>query len=162
MEVINVLISDIIIPDEFTKTTPNISKVQRIREYFNVYNTIDKPVTISSGNVLIDGYIRYLIAKENNIQSIPCVISDKNFKPKKPMKYIVGSFDNGSEYIWKIRNKLDVNVGDKVLVANKNGKAVVSVVDVFESDNKDMRKHKPVLKVIERKNNSFCKTDKYK
>lgn len=162
MEVINVLISDIVISDGFTKTTPNISKVERIREYFNVYNTIDKPVTISSGNVLIDGYIRYLIAKENNIQSIPCVISDKNFKPKKPMKYIVGSFDNGSEYIWKIRNKLDVNVGDKVLVANKNGKAVVSVVDVFESDNKDMRKHKPVLKVIERKNNSFCKTDKYK
>lgn len=162
MEVINVLISDIVISDGFTKTTPNISKVERIREYFNVYNTIDKPVTISSGNVLIDGYIRYLIAKENNIKSIPCVISDKNFKPKKPMKYIVGSFDNGSEYIWKIRNKLDVNVGDKVLVANKNGKAVVSVVDVFESDNKDMRKHKPVLKVIERKNNSFCKTDKYK
>lgn len=40
MDVINVLISDIIIPDEFTKTTPKNSKVQRIREYFNVYNTI--------------------------------------------------------------------------------------------------------------------------
>lgn len=152
MEVINVLISDIVISDEFTKTTPNISKVERIREYFNVYNTIDKPVTISSGNVLMDGYIRYLIAKENNIQSIPCVISDKNFKSKKPMKYIVGSFDNGSEYIWKIRNKLDVNVGDKVLVANKNGSAVVSVVKVFYSNDRNKLRHKPVLQIIQRTN----------
>lgn len=162
MDVINVLISDIIIPDEFTKTTPKNSKVERMRDYFNVYNTIDEPVTISSSNVLMDGYIRYLIAKEYNMQSIPCVISDKNFKPKKPMKYIIGQFENGTKYYWKIRNKLDVQVGDKVLVANKNGKAVVSVIDVFESDDKEMRKHKPALKVIERKNNSFCKTDKYK
>lgn len=152
MEVINVLISDIVISDGFTKTTPNISKVERIREYFNVYNTIDEPVTISSGNVLIDGYIRYLIAKENNIQSIPCVISDKNFKPKKPMKYIVGSFDNGSEYIWKIRNKLDVNVGDKVLVANKNGRAIVSVVKIFFSSDKNKLRHKPVLQIVQRAN----------
>lgn len=152
MDTINVLISDIIIPDEFTKTTPNISKVQRIREYFNVYNTIDEPVTISSSNVLMDGYIRYLIAKEYNMQSILCVISDKNFKSKIPVKYIVGKFDNGSEYIWKIRNKLDVNVGDKVLVANKNGSAVVAVVKVFCSNDKDKLRHKPVLQIVQRAN----------
>ena len=154
MEVTNVLISDIIIPDEFTKTTPKNSKVERIREYFNVYNTIDEPVTISSGNILMDGYIRYLIAKENNIQSIPCVISDKNFTPKRPVKYIVGKFENGLEYIWKIRNKLDVNVGDKVLVANKNGSAVVTVVKVFCSNDKDKLRHKPVLQIVQRANNN--------
>ena len=152
MEVINVLISDIIIPDEFTKTTPKNSKVERIREYFNVYNTIDEPVTISSSNILMDGYIRYLIAKEHNIQLIPCVISDKNFKSKIPVKYIVGKFDNGSEYIWKIRNKLDVNVGDKVLVANKNGSAVVSVVKVFCSNDKNGLRHKSVLQIVQRAN----------
>lgn len=154
MEVTNVLISDIIIPDEFTKTTPKNSKVERIREYFNVYNTIDEPVTISSGNILMGGYIRYLIAKENNIQSIPCVISDKNFTPKRPVKYIVGKFENGLEYIWKIRNKLDVNVGDKVLVANKNGSAVVTVVKVFCSNDKDTLRHKPVLQIVQRANNN--------
>ena len=152
MEVINVLISDIIIPDEFTKTTPKNSKVERIREYFNVYNTIDEPVTISSSNILMDGYIRYLIAKEHNMQLIPCVISDKNFKSKIPVKYIVGKFDNGSEYIWKIRNKLDVNVGDKVLVANKNGSAVVSVVKVFCSNDKNGLRHKSVLQIVQRAN----------
>lgn len=152
MEVTNVLISDIIIPDEFTKTTPKNSKIERIREYFNAYNTIDKPVTISSSNILMDGYIRYLIAKEKNIQSIPCIISDKNFTPKRPCKYIVGSFDNGLEYIWKIRNKLDVNVGDKVLVANKNGSAVVNVVKVFCSNDKDKLRHKPVLQIVQRAN----------
>ena len=152
MEVTNVLISDIIIPDEFTKTTPKNSKIERIREYFNAYNTIDKPVTISSSNILMDGYIRYLIAKEKNIQSIPCIISDKNFTPKRPCKYIVGSFDNGLEYIWKIRNKLDVNVGDKVLVANKNGSAVVNVVKVFCGNDKDKLRHKPVLQIVQRAN----------
>lgn len=152
MDVINVLISDIIIPDEFTKTTPKNSKVESIREYFNVYNTIDEPVTISPNNVLMDGYIRYLIAKENNMQSIPCVISDKNFKSKIPVKYIVGKFDNGSEYIWKIRNKLDVNVGDKVIVANKNGRAIVSVVKIFSSSDKNKLRHKPVLQIVQRVN----------
>ena len=152
MDVINVLISDIIIPDEFTKTTPNISKVQRIREYFNVYNTIDEPITISYSNVLMDGYIRYLIAKENNMQLIPCVVSDENFTSKRPCKYIVGKFDNGSEYIWKIRNKLDVNVGDKVLVANKNGRAIVSVVKIFFSSDKNKLRHKPVLQIVQRAN----------
>lgn len=152
MNTINVLISDIIIPDEFTKTTPNISKVQRIRKYFNVYNTIDEPITISSSNVLMDGYIRYLIAKENNMQLIPCVVSDENFTSKRPCKYIVGKFDNGSEYIWKIRNKLDVNAGDKVLVANKNKSAVVSVVKVFCSNDKNGLRHKPVLQIVQRAN----------
>lgn len=152
MDVINVLISDIIIPDEFMDTTPKNSKVQRIREYFNVYNTIDEPVTISSSNILMDGYIRYLIAKENNMQLIPSVIADKNFKHKRPVKYIVGKFDNGSEYIWKIRNKLDVNVGDKVLVANKNGRAVVSVVKVFYSNDRNKLRHKPVLQIVQRAN----------
>lgn len=152
MDTTNVLISDIIIPDEFTKTTPKNSKVERIREYFNVYNSIDEPITISSGNVLMDGYIRYLIAKENNIQSIPCIISDKNLNLKKPMKYIAGSFDNGLEYIWKIRNKLDVNVGDKVLVANKNGSAVVTVVKVFYSNDRNKLRHKPVLQIVQRAN----------
>ena len=152
MEVTNVLISDIIIPDEFMDTTPKNSKVERIREYFNTYNTIDEPITISYSNVLMDGYIRYLIAKENNMQSIPCIISDKNFRPKRPCKYIVGKFDNGSEYIWKIRNKLDVNVGDKVLVANKNGRAVVSVVKVFYSNDRNKLRHKPVLLIVRRAN----------
>ena len=152
MDVTNVLISNIIIPNEFAKTTPKNSKVERIREYFNVYNTIDEPVTISSSNILMDGYIRYLIAKEHNMQSIPCIISDKNLNLKKPMKYIVGSFDNGLEYIWKIRNKLDVNVGDKALVANKNGRAVVSVVKVFYSNDRNKLRHKPVLLIIRRAN----------
>lgn len=152
MDVINVLISDIIIPDEFMDTTPKKSKVERIREYFNVYNTIDEPVTISSSNILMDGYIRYLIAKEHNMQLIPCVISDKNFKSKIPVKYIVGKFDNGSKYIWKIRNKLDVNVGDKVLVANKNERAIVSVVKIFSSSDKNKLRHKPVLQIVQRVN----------
>lgn len=100
----------------------------------------------------MDGYIRYLIAKEHNMQLIPCVISDKNFKSKIPVKYIVGKFDNGSEYIWKIRNKLDINVGDKVLVANKNGSAVVSVVKVFYSNDRNKLRHKPVLQIVQRAN----------
>lgn len=152
MDTINILISNIIIPDEFTKTTPKNSKVESIREYFNVYNTIDEPVTISPSNVLMDGYIRYLIAKENNMQLIPCVVSDKYFTPKRPCKYIVGKFNNGSEYIWKIRNKLDVNVGDKVIVANKNRSAVVTVVKVFCSNDKDKLRHKPVLQIVQRAN----------
>ena len=150
MKITNVLISDIVIPDAFKNTAPNNIKMERIRQYVNVYNTVDEPVTISSSNVLTDGYIRYLIAKENNMQPIPCFISDKNFKSKRPHKYIIGKFDNDLEYVWKICNNFDINVGDKVLVANRNGSAIVSVVKIFNSNDRNKLRHKPVLKIIQK------------
>lgn len=158
-------INDVVILDSFKDTTPKESKLNRVREYISEYGKFDEPIVVTDDNVLVDGYTRYLIAKELGVEGIPYITLKEYYKQGisiKPRKYIIGQFKNGTKYYWKIRNKLDVQVGDKVLVANKNGKAVVSVIDVFESDNKDMRKHKPVLKVIERKNNSFCKTDKYK
>lgn len=149
-----ITITDVVILDGFKNTIPKESKLNRVREYISKYGEIDEPIVITQDNTLLDGYTRYLIAKELGFEEIPYVTLKEHYKQRisiKPRKYIVGHFENGMEYMWKIRNKLNVQVGDRVLVANKNGKAVVSVVDVIESDDKEMRKHKPVLKVIEKR-----------
>ena len=155
MNISTIAISDVIISDDFKKTTPKEYKINRIREYVHRYGKIDKPIVLMKDNVLFDGYTRYIVAKELGVQEVPYIEFDRYFKKAtapKYRKYIAGRFENGKEYFWKICNKkLDVNVGDKVLVANKNGRAIVSVVSVFESNDKKMRKHKPVLKVIESK-----------
>ena len=60
-----VAISDIIIPDVFANTKPRQYKIDKIRNYYLEYGCVDKPVTVNGNNVLIDGYIRYLVLKEN-------------------------------------------------------------------------------------------------
>lgn len=145
MNVPTIAISDVKILDSFKKSVPKKFKLERIKDYVNVYNNIDKPITLTEDGVLIDGYTRYLVAKELNIKTVPYTVIQSKLKNK----YIVGKFKKNSKtYIWKIHNKIDVNVGDRVLVVNKNKKSVVNVVSVFESDNVNMLKHKPVIKVL--------------
>lgn len=149
MSIQMITMSDIIISDEFQKTIPKVHKVNRIKDYVKQYGKIDKPVVLS-GKMLLDGYVRYLVAKELGIKEIPC----KQFKTK-PHKYIVGQFTTGSQYVWKLPDNISVNVGDKVLVMNKDSKTVVIVRQIFKSYDKSMRKHKSVLKVVKMCNNNI-------
>ena len=145
MNIPTIAISDVKILDSFRKSVPKNFKLERIKDYVNVYNNIDEPITLTEDGVLIDGYTRYLVAKELNIKTVPYIVAQS--KPKN--KYIVGKFKNNSKsYVWRVRKKIDVNVGDKVLVINKNKKSVVDVVSVFESNDINLIKHKPVLKVL--------------
>ena len=78
-------ISDIIISDVFAATTPSEKKMNKYREYYHNHGHIDKPIVLNRQNVLIDGYIRYLILLENNINIVPIKIIDK-----KSIKIIYG------------------------------------------------------------------------
>ena len=70
-----VALSDIVIREEFANSTPRKSKIDRIRAYYEEYGGIDKPLTINKWNVLLDGYIRYLILKENGAEYAKCQIA---------------------------------------------------------------------------------------
>lgn len=76
------------------------------------------------------------------------------------MKYVTGihltiknneiSIKSKKQYTWVIPEKLEkenISKGDIVLVACKNTKAPVIVLDIFESD-KERIKHKKVLKIL--------------
>lgn len=60
-----IALSDIIITKRFLNCPPKEKKLNKIRRYYSEYGVIDKPIIINKKNVLIDGYIRYIVLKEN-------------------------------------------------------------------------------------------------
>lgn len=155
-----IMLSEVIVPESFKRSKPSKEKLERVRAYVKEHNKLDKPIVLD-GNVLTDGYIRYLVAIEIGFKKIPYVTlhehRDREVDPDKPMTYIVGKFEgNDKEYIWKVTKDITLEVGDKVLVKSKckNGKsgvAVVTVNRIFTSDDDHMLRHKPIVKKIKRK-----------
>lgn len=151
-------LSKIVVPESFKNSNPMEVKLDYVRDYVKNHGELDKPVVLD-GNMLVDNYVRYLVAKELGFREVPC-ISYKEYRDRKsviemPATYIVAEFkDNPKEYIWRVPNGISVEVGDMVLVKSKfrdDNKAVVTVGRVFQSDDVDMLKHKTVIKKLRKK-----------
>ena len=69
--------SDIIITEAFTNSHPSDEKVQKYRKEFAKTGKQSKFLVINKYNVLIDGYIQYLILKENGIEEAECIRSNR-------------------------------------------------------------------------------------
>lgn len=65
-----VALSDIIINEPFASSKPKISKINKIRKYYSEYGYVDKPITVNYNNILLDGYLRYLVLKENDVKYV--------------------------------------------------------------------------------------------
>lgn len=160
MDFINV--SAIKIPMAFLNSKPNNNKVEKIRKYCQENGQIDKPIIIrenKSGSLLIDGYIRYIVAKEMGYKTIPFIFEDSLYSQHK---YIYGKFNGTSKlYIWKVKDSIDVKINDRVVVQSKDGKAVVTVVDIFNLSGMQNiyyhKKHRDVVRVCD--NNSVLKAN---
>lgn len=63
-----VKVSDIVISERFANSTPKQGKLNRIREHYEEYGCVDKPMVVNRKNLLLDGYKRYLVLKENNAE----------------------------------------------------------------------------------------------
>lgn len=151
-------LSKVIIPKSFSDSNPQEWKLDRVRKHVKEHGELDKPIVLD-GSMLVDGYIRYLVAKECDFREVPYITvreyREQNQVDDNPV-YIVGKF-NGSdkEYTWKLTKNIDVDVGDYVLVKSrcKDGSdvAAVLVVDVFASDDPHLLRHKPIIKKLKRK-----------
>lgn len=147
-------INEIIIPEKFVNHPPNNRKIQLAMEYYNKHNELDKPIIIDNiqNKVLINNYVRYLVAKEKGLEEIPYMTVEEYKEPHLEVSYICGVFSNNSkEYIWKNLWDFDFNIGDKALVKSQKRKAVVTVTKVFKSNDPSYLKHKKVFKKLERK-----------
>ena len=152
----SIKIKDIVIPDSFKETQPKEYKLDAVREYVRVNGKLDRPV-ILKGDTLVNNYTRYLVALEFGMEEVPCFqwnVSDDEIE--MPCTYIVGKFKYSQKpYVWRVRKGMELEVGDVVLVRSmsKNGKtrAVATVVEVFTSDDKDLLKHKTVIKKLQKK-----------
>jgi hypothetical protein len=67
-------IEDIIIQDKFVETNPSIEKIQEKLEYYKVNKKFEKNIVVDKDNILLDGYINYLLCKLLNIDTVKVVI----------------------------------------------------------------------------------------
>lgn len=134
--------SDIIVTEAFKKSIPKQKKVKKYRDYWYTYGKQRKCIEVDSNNVLTDGYIQYLILKENGVGKATVKKKYKNTKTNNSYKnnkttYIYGIHPNSEctkEYIWRIPNSWEENkhieIGDTVLCQTKFGISPVIVTKI--------------------------------
>ena len=108
-------LSSIKIPKSYAVTTPSEKKVRTKRKKYRKGKL--KAITINTDGFLINGYINYLILKENNVEDAEVNIVDikKNDNSNVPESYrntrttyIYGKHPNNKSekiYTWRIPNK---------------------------------------------------------
>lgn len=130
-----VKLSKIKIQESFLQSPPKETKMQHYRKLYEANREQTKPIVVNKNNVLLDGYIQYLILKENDIKEAR-VITLKRVKTIKPPKYIttpttyvygvhLGSTNN-KQYMWRVPNSWDsggdsLQVGDIISCNTKYG-----------------------------------------
>lgn len=116
-------INEIIIPKEFENSTPNGYKIEQCRRIYENHNIYDRKIIIDSQNVLIDGYIMYLVLKEQGCENIYVQISNRKYKYNKTSRYrhewtyyvFAKHCDkngqvHGKTYVWRMPNDEKWNI----------------------------------------------------
>lgn len=156
-EIKQIKMSDIIIPEAFTKTPPSKEKVQKANTYYSMYGEVDHPLSLDINNVLLDGYTRYLALAEAHVETAPCIYTSKEELPKNMITLVSGKFRGiDKEYVWRIPfskvDKWNVQVGDYVIVSTcykgkKQGRKI-QVLKVWQTDDYNAIKHRCVVKKV--------------
>ena len=74
-------LSDIKIKDSFANSNPQNRKMEECRNYWNENYEQDRYLVVNHKNELVDGYIQYLILKENNVSD--AIIQNSERKRKR-------------------------------------------------------------------------------
>lgn len=150
-------LEDIIIRESFLNTIPRENKMKECRDYWINNQKQDRYIVVDRNKVLVDGYIQYLVLKENGVDEAEIRIGKmmKSNKWKRMNQedlwdsaeyreiqttYItcvhVNSVTN-KEYMWRVPNKWtdvaeNLQVGDIVYCKNKYKNAVPVIVKKIE------------------------------
>ena len=151
-------LSDIKITFEFAESTPTEAKMQQCRENWNQWHRQDRYlVVMPHNNVLIDGYIQYLVLKENGVEEAEVKISTRRKKrwirkntkdwatPRykdNPTTYIYGTHLNSNckkEFVWRVPESWiswadNIQISDIIMCSTKFGCApiVVNKIEVLD------------------------------
>lgn len=151
-------LEDIKIKDSFINSVPKEAKVNVCRKYWDEMQEQDRYIVVDHNNFLIDGYIQYLVLKENNIHVVEVKISDKKrrkwSRKNKQLKaqksnqtnyrkcetvYVYGIHLNSNDHkerVWRIPNSWrndwadTLNIGDSLLVKTKYGLAPIQITKI--------------------------------
>ena len=76
-------LSGIKISDAFANSIPSDEKMNECRNNWNQWHRQDRYIVVNPDNVLTDGYIMYLVLKENGIEEAEAKISNRRKKRRK-------------------------------------------------------------------------------
>lgn len=153
-------LSDVRIKGSFKNSFPNDYKLAQCREYWSQYGLYLHDIVVNDKGYLVDGYIQYLVLKENGIEDIVVKDLDKKVHNRKKLKvrksekkksksykdmetlYIFGiHLGRGKkERVWRAPNKFQkewediLNIGDIVMVKTKRGNAPIEVTRIERLD----------------------------
>lgn len=138
-------IDDIKIYPCFASSTPGAKKVERKEWLYSQSGMSEFDIVLDRNNYLIDGYIGYLIAKENGLTHIPV-----RYGRRQIIKAVHKT--GGKVYAWELPGILTnrVSVGDKVVVETSRGRRKVKVVAVEEYGQQDQKPLRMVFRVKSR------------
>ena len=139
-------LSEIKITNAFKETTPNPQKIQGYRDYYEKYGKQAKPILVDYKNILRDGYIQYLILKENGVEEATIIRKKRNRKQiqclnvnpcykKTETTYIFGVHPNSKcqrEFVWRVPVEWNdwadnLGIGDIIMCRTKFGVSPVIV-----------------------------------
>lgn len=147
-------LSDIKIKKSFADTTPSEIKMSECRKNWNELHTQDRYIVVNRNNELVDGYIQYLVLKENGIDTAEIKVSNckrpswrriNKFVPeyrKRMTTYIYGIHPNSKstkERVWRVPNSWigwenGLLPGDQILVETKRGIAPIIITKIKWTD----------------------------
>lgn len=146
-------LDEIKIKESFNNTTPKEEKMEVCRKNWVEHQKQDRYIVVNHNNELIDGYIQYLILKENNIEEAEIKLSDRKKKcwarigkdniPRyrdERTIYIYGIHFKSKcrkEYVWRIPKSWiqfasNVQIGDVIRCNAKRKKSSIVVTKIEE------------------------------
>ena len=168
-------LSDIKISEAFASSIPSEEKMNECRNNWNQWNCQDRYIVVNPYNVLIDGYIQYLVLKENDVEEAEVKISIRRKKRwyRKNVEdwnvqnyrndtttYIYGVHPNSKytkTYIWRVPKNWtnwadNIQIGDTIICSTKNGCApvVVNKIEILDECPIDIPVKKVCSKQIRR------------
>lgn len=149
-------VSDIKVTSAFRRTTPRAYKMDACREYYKQNGRIDKPIIVSRSGYVLDGYIRYLILKENNVEETDVVVAGGKLNAPKVKTYVFGRHQGSDkEYCWVINKNTagleNLKIGNKALVRSSGCKTIITItrVEYLENPPNTNNKIKGVVKCLD-------------
>lgn len=144
------LLSDIKIRKSFVATIPKARKITKCRDHWDMYHCQDRDIVVNRNDVLIDGYIQYLVLKENNISEVEVKVQEDRksirdanepYYKNHLTTYIYGMHFNkktssfSKEYVWRVPDEWkgwenNLLPGDVIFVETKYGKAPIVITQI--------------------------------
>lgn len=144
-------IADIEISNAFARSIPSTQKIQKYRKAYcfikmgfacAAYGTAQiKPIILNRNMQIVDGYIQYLVLKENGETEAECLITNfTNHDTLTKYLYIYGNHvqnENSKTYVWRIPMNYEwdkfvrnLKIGDIIFCNTKYGKDLIEVTQI--------------------------------